>query len=242
MQQRIITMWSGPRNISTAMMRSWGNRADTAVVDEPFYAHYLQHTGYEHPGADKIIATYETDWRKIVKQLTADAPEQKAIFYQKHMTHHMLAHIDKSWMTQVTNCFLIRDPRRMILSFAKVIPNPKLDQMGLKHQVDIFHYVCEATGEIPPVISARDVLQNPRKTLGKLCEAIDVPFDEAMLQWAAGKRETDGIWAEYWYASVEKSTCFMPYQPDDTPVPKHLEPLLEECQILYDQMAQYCIN
>ena len=235
-------MWSGPRNISTAMLRSWGNRADTAVIDEPFYAHYLDQTKYDHPGADKVIATYDTDWQKVVKQVTGDNPDNKSIWYQKHMTHHMLDHIDKSWMAQVTNCFLIRDPSRMIVSFAKVIPNPELDQMGLKQQVDIFHYIRERTGEIPPVISARDVLQNPRKTLSKLCDAIDIPFDEAMLQWEAGKRETDGVWAEYWYASVEKSTAFAPYHDDDTPVPEHLESLVDECQDLYNQMAQYCIN
>lgn len=242
MQQRIIAMWSGPRNISTAMLRSWGNRVDTAVIDEPFYAHYLHHTGYDHPVADKIIARYETDWQKVVKQVTGDSPDNKAIFYQKHMTQHMLDYIDKSWMTQVTNCFLIRDPRRMILSFEKVIPNPQLHQMGLKDQVDIFHYVREATGTIPPVISARDVLQNPRKTLSKLCEVIDIPFDEAMLEWEVGSRETDGNWAEHWYGSVEKSTRFMPFREDDTPVPEHLKPLLDECQDLYDQMAEYCIH
>ena len=242
MQQRIIAMWSGPRNISTAMLRSWGNRADTDVIDEPFYAHYLDQTGYDHPGADKVIATYETDWQKIVKHVTGASPNNKPIWYQKHMTHHMLDHIDKSWMTQVTNCFLIREPRRMILSFAKVIPNPEVDQMGLKHQVDIFQYIRDATGEIPPVISARDVLQNPRKTLSKLCDAINIPFDEAMLEWEAGKRDTDGVWAEYWYKSVEKSTAFTAYEDDDTPIPEHLKSLLDECQDLYDQMAQYCIN
>ncbi len=242
MQRAIIAMWSGPRNISTALLRSWGNRADTAVIDEPFYAHYLHHTGYDHPGADKIIATYGTDWRDIVEQLTGEIPNNKSIFYQKHMTHHMLDHIDQSWLTQVINCFLIRDPRRMLLSFEKVIPNPELHQIGVKQQVDIFNYVCEATGTIPPVISARDVLLNPRETLTKLCEAIGVPFDDAMLEWEAGKRETDGVWAEHWYASVEKSTVFMPYREDDTPIPEHLKPLLDECQDLYDQMAQYCIN
>jgi hypothetical protein len=242
LQQRIITMWSGPRNISTALLRSWGNRADTAVIDEPFYAHYLDHTGYDHPVAEKIIASYPTDWRDVVKQVTGEIPNNKAIFYQKQMTHHILDHIDKSWMTQVINCFLIRDPRRMILSFMKVIPNPELHQLGVQQQVEIFNYVCDVTGKIPPVISARDVLLNPRKILTKLCEAIDVPFDEAMLEWEAGKQETDGVWAEHWYGSVEKSTTFMAYKEDETPVPKHLESLLDECQDLYDQMAQYCIK
>ena len=235
-------MWSGPRNISTAMMRSWGNRADTAVIDEPFYAHYLEQTGYDHPDGDKVIATYETDWRTIVTQLIGQIPYNKSIYYQKHMTHHMLDHMDKEWMKQVTNCFLIRDPRRMILSFAKVIPDLKADQMGLTQQVDIFEYVREVTGQIPPVISSKDVLMNPRVTLSKLCDAIDVPFDDAMLKWEAGKRDYDGIWGKHWYKSLEKSTEFMPYQEDDTPVPDYLQPILEECQMMYDKMAKYCIR
>lgn len=242
MKPRIIAMWSGPRNISTAMMRSWGSRADTAVIDEPFYAHYLQQTQYDHPDADKVIATYETDWRKVVTQLIGEIPHNKSIYYQKHMTHHMLDHIDKSWMSEVTNCFLIRDPRRMILSFEKVIPNPKADQMGLSQQVDIFQYVREMTGEIPIVISAKDVLTNPRETLSKLCDALDVPYDDAMLSWEAGQHESEGIWGKHWYKSLEKSTGFMPHQEDDRPVPEHLQPLLDECQRMYDQMAPYCIR
>lgn len=232
-------MWSGPRNISTALMRSWGNRADTTVIDEPFYAHYLYYTGYDHPDANKIIATYETDWSTIVDGLIGDIPANKAIYYQKHMTHHMLDHIERSWMKQVTNCFLIRDPGRMIVSFAKVIPNPTLDQMGLSQQVELFDYVCDVTGQIPPVITAKDVLLDPRATLSKLCSAIDIKFDESMLSWEKGRRATDGLWAEHWYASVEQSTGFMPYRQDDTPVPDHLQDLLEECTELYNQMAQY---
>jgi len=242
LQQRRIAMWSGPRNISTAMMRSWGSRVDTTVIDEPFYAHYLQHTGYDHPDADRVIATYETDWQAIVAGLTGDIPQGKSIYYQKHMTHHMLDHIDKSWMLELTNCFLIRDPRRMILSFAKVIPNPQVDQMGIRQQVDIFNYIHEKTGKVPPVIAAKDVLLNPRKTLSKLCEAIGVPFNDAMLEWEAGRRDTDGIWADHWYASVEKSTGFMPYRDDQTPLPDHLKPVYDDCLPMYEQMAQYCIR
>lgn len=242
MQARYIAMWSGPRNISTAMMRSWGNRPDTSVVDEPFYAHYLQQTGYEHPGGNEVIATYETDWRKVVENLTNEIPDNKSIYFQKHMTHHMLDNIDLSWILKVTNCFLLREPRRMILSFAKVIPHPKLDQMGISQQVEIFHYVREKTGKIPPVIDTKDVLLNPRQTLSRLCEAIDIPFDERMLEWEAGARATDGNWAKYWYKSVENSTSFMPYEEDDTPVPEHLEDLLAECDDLYNQMSAYCIR
>lgn len=242
MDSRIIAMWSGPRNISTAMMRSWGSRADTTVIDEPFYAHYLVRTGYDHPGAAEVIETYETDWRKVVTQITGDIPHNKSIYFQKHMTHHMLDHMDRSWMANVSNCFLIRDPRRMILSFSKVIPEPKADQMGLAQQVELFNYVREMTGEIPPVISSKDVLTNPRETLSKLCAAIDVPFDEAMLSWKAGAHEADGIWGIHWYKSLENSTGFNPYHEDNTPLPPHLQPILDECQGMYDQMAQYCIR
>ena len=121
-EKRYVAMWSGPRNISTAMMRAWENRADTIVHDEPFYAHYLANTDYDHPSKQEIINTYESDWQKVVQQLTGDLPDNKSIYFQKHMTHHMLPHMSKDWMLNVTNCFLIRDPRRVLLSFSKVIP------------------------------------------------------------------------------------------------------------------------
>ena len=241
MSQQIIAMWSGPRNISTAMMRSWESRSDTRVVDEPFYAYYLLHTGYDHPGADEIIRRYETDWRKVVEGLLTDRGEEP-IFFQKHMTQHMLQHIDRSWLGKVSNCFLIRDPRRMLLSFSKVVPNPSLDQTGLPQQVDIFNHVREATGVIPPVIEAKAVLLKPERTLRKLCAALDVTFDSAMLRWRAGVRASDGVWAKHWYGNVEQSTGFAPYKEDDTPLPAEMNGLLDECRGLYEQMAQYCIN
>lgn len=223
-------------------MRSWSSRSDTAVVDEPFYAHYLKETGYPHPGAGEIIAGYETDWRKVIDQLLMDNPDGKTISYQKHMTQHMLEHIDLSWIRRVSNCFLIRDPRRMLISFAKVIPNPRLDQTGLPQQVEIFKHVREATGEVPPVISSRGVLQDPEHSLRQLCDRLEIAFDPAMLSWPAGKHESDGVWAKHWYASVEQSTAFAPYQEDHTPLPGHLRELHGECQQLYDQMAKHCIN
>ena len=241
MAQRIIAMWSGPRNISTALMRSWASRADTRVIDEPFYAHYLKETGYDHPGAREIIDAYETDWQRVIDQLLAN-DNGKAIYYQKHMTQHMLQHIDRSWLSKISNCFLIRDPRRMLLSFAKVIPNPRLDQTGLPQQVELFNTVKQATGQVPPVIAARDVLRNPEAILRRLCAALDVDFDRAMLRWRPGKHASDGIWAEHWYAGVERSTGFATYHEDDTPVPAKMRALLEDCQQLYDQMAPYCIR
>src|SRR6516165_2214319 len=126
-----MAMWSGPRNISTAMMRAWGNRPDTFVCDEPLYAYYLRTTGVAHPGADEVIRSQEGDWRKVVAWLTEHEPPGKAIFYQKHMTHHLLPEIDRSWLDRVTNVFLIREPREVVISFAKVVPNPCLEDTGL---------------------------------------------------------------------------------------------------------------
>lgn len=241
MAQRIIAMWSGPRNISTALMRSWASRSDTRVIDEPFYAHYLKETGYDHPGARDIIAAYETDPQRVIDGLLA-SDNGKAIYYQKHMTQHMLEHIDRAWLTEISNCFLIRDPRRMLLSFAKVIPDPRLDQTGLPQQVELFNFVRQATGCTPPVIAARDVQRDPEASLRQLCAALDVAFDPAMLGWPPGRHASDGIWAEHWYANVEKSTSFAPYQPDDTPAPETMRALLDECQELYAQIAPYRIG
>ncbi len=239
-----IAMWSGPRNISTAMMRSWGSRSDTAVVDEPFYAHYLAHTPYrdQHPGADEIIAAYETDWRKVAAALTGEIPGGKAIYYQKHMTHHMLDHIDLAWTNTLTNCFLLRDPAEVITSFIKVIPNPTIEQTGLPQQARIFDHVRAVTGKIPPVIDSADVLKTPRETLAMLCDALNVPFDPTMLSWSPGRRDTDGIWAKYWYDAVEASIGFAPYQPKNEPVPAHLRGLLADCQALYQQMSAHTLK
>ena len=222
-------------------MRAWESRSDTRVIDEPFYAHYLACTGYEHPGADEIIRSYETDWRKVIEDLLDDGGDEGIVF-QKHMTQHMLKHIDRSWLSRVSNCFLIRDPRRMLLSFSKVIPNPVLEQTGLPQQVEIFNAVWAMTGEVPPVVAAKDVLLNPERTLRKLCAALEVPFDRAMLCWRAGGRETDGVWAKHWYASALQSTGFAPYREDDRPLPTAMKGLLADCRRLYDQMAPYCIK
>ncbi len=223
------------------MMRSWESRSDTRVLDEPFYAHYLSHTGYDHPGADEVIACGETDWRKVVESLVTTGGAEP-IYFQKHMTQHMLEHIDRSWLSKVSNCFLIRDPRRMLLSFSKVIPNPSLDQTGLPQQVEIFNAVRAATGAIPPVIAAKDVLLNPERALRNLCAALDLSFDRAMLHWRAGRRASDGVWAKHWYAAVEGSTGFAPYKQDDRSLPARMKRLLDECQGLYEQMAQYRIG
>jgi hypothetical protein len=208
------------------------------VIDEPFYANYLTHTHHTHPGEAEVVAVHETDWHKTIEHITGDIPDGKAIFYQKHMTHHMLNHIELDWVLKLTNCFLIRDPREVILSLAKKLPtNPQLDQTGLPKQLELFDYVRENTGKIPPVLNSKDVLSDPRTMLAKLCDAIDVPFTEKMLSWEQGRRETDGVWAKYWYASVEKSTGFKPYTPNTEDVPDYLRDVVAESTALYEKMV-----
>lgn len=236
-----IAMWSGPRNISTAMMRSWGNRADTFVCDEPLYAHYLDVTRLPHPGMEEVIADGEPDWRKVVAWLTGPVPGGRPIFYQKHMTHHMLPDIGRDWLGQVTNAFLIRDPRDMIVSLAKVLPSVAITDTGLPQQIEIFREVQRLTGQVPPVVDSRDVQNHPEKVLPKLCQALGVPFDPAMLSWPEGKRETDGIWAKHWYANVEKSTKFEPYQVKNEPVPQSLDQITARCVDIYEELAAHRI-
>jgi hypothetical protein len=235
-----IAMWSGPRNISTALMRAWENRLDTVVHDEPFYAHYLAKTGIDHPGRDEIIAAHESDWRRVVEQV-AHAPliSGKSVYYQKQMTHHILGHIDLAWLADVTNCFLIREPQDVITSYIKVRPDFDLSDIGFAQQLRIFRAVRAQSGQIPLVIDSRDVLEHPRHILSQLCEAVGVAFDERMLSWPAGPRASDGVWAKYWYSAVEASTGFAPYRPKNEPVPKHLAGVLAETEEIYQELYQY---
>ena len=234
-----IAMWSGPRNISTVIMRAWGNRADTVVVDEPLYAYYLERTGKKHPGATEIIARGETDWRKIVEQLIGPIPNGKRIYFQKHMTHHLLPEIDRRWIVDLTNCFLIRDSREVILSYIKKNPEPTLEDLGFIQQLEIFDFVQKQTGRTPPVIDARDVLENPRKILELLCDAIGVEFDAAMLSWPPGLRDTDGVWAKYWYDEVARFTSFQPYKPREGDIPDHLREIYKQCRECYERLYEY---
>ena len=236
-----IAMWSGPRNISTGLMRAWENRPDTFVWDEPFYAYYLRKTGRQHPGADEIIDHNESDWQKVVDRLLGDIPQGNAIFYLKQMTHHLLPEIDREWIGTMTNCFLIRDPREMLTSYLNIeqLPEPKLEDIGLPQQWEIFERVRNITGEVPPVLDSKDVLNHPRSMLEGLCARIGVDFFEEMLTWPAGSRETDGIWAKYWYAGVEKSTGFQPYLSKPDQIPDHLQELLQRCLEIYRRLYEY---
>ena len=231
-----IAMWSGPRNISTAMMRSFENRADCAVWDEPFYAHYLRATGLDHPLAGEIIAAYECDWRAVAERCRGPAPGGAAVFYQKQMTHHMLPHIELDWLDAMANCFLIRDPARVLASYAERRAQVTLDDLGFTQQQRIFEHVQSRTGAIPPVLDADDVLADPKGMLTALCAAVGIAFDPGMLSWPAGRRDSDGLWAAHWYRSVEASTGFAAPAVTAKAVPDDLVTLVKAARPCYEAL------
>ena len=222
-------MWSGPRNISTALMRSWESRSDTFVIDEPFYAHYLSVTNVDHPGRDEIIQNGETDQSVVSKGLISDIDDSCSIYFQKHMTHHMIPSVGREWMKDVVNCFLIRDPKDMILSYTKVNSNLSMHLLGLEDQYELFEYVTKINGRAPPVVDSKDILLDPRETLRLLCEKIGVVFSEEMLSWSKGVRDTDGIWAKYWYDNVINSTGFNTYTEKNDVIRDEYLQLYEDC-------------
>jgi sulfotransferase family protein len=234
-----IAMWSGPRNISTAMLRAWENRPDTWVIDEPLYAHYLTKVRVNHPGVDEVIAAGDTDWQRVVRGLTGEVPHGRAIYYQKHMAHHYLPHLRGPWVLELTNCFLIRHPAEVLTSLAARMGPPDLRDTGFAEQVEIFRLVGDRAGKAPPVLDAEDVLRDPGTMLRMFCEAVGVPFSERMLAWPAGPRETDGVWARHWYDAVERSTGFEPYRPRPRTVAPELEPLFAQCMPYYEELAQH---
>jgi hypothetical protein len=236
-------MWSGPRNISTAMMRSWGSRADVIVCDEPLYAQYLLATGdRRHPGFEETIANHPTDLPTVVRWLAGPLPAGKTVFYQKHMAHHLLPGMETDWIDALTSAFLIREPREMLTSLAEFLPEPRLEDTGLPQQVKLFERIAARTGKTPPVLDAADVLNNPRRVLSLLCEAVGAPFDDAMLSWAPGPRDTDGAWGPYWYDKVYQTTTFAPYRPRDVGLSAALQPLYYECQRLYQRLYTHRLN
>lgn len=205
-----LAVWSGPRNISTAMMRSWENRPDSVVVDEPFYAYYLAATGSNHPVAGEVIAAGETDGDRVVEQLLGRV--EARLFYQKQMSHHLLPDLDRSWIPGLRNVLLIRDPREVVASYVKQRGSVVPEDIGLPQQTVLYDELI-AAGAAPPVIDAADFLRNPEGYLRVLCEWIGVGFTPAMLRWPPGPRDSDGVWAPHWYANVWESTGFEPYRP-----------------------------
>ncbi|MDZ7829944.1 MAG: hypothetical protein U5K33_10800 [Halofilum sp. (in: g-proteobacteria)] len=237
-----IAMWSGPRNISTAMMRSFDNRSDSVVSDEPLYAYYLNATGIEHPMRDEVIASQSTDWETVTRWLSGPIPNGRPVWYQKHMTHHLLDEVGRDWLDRVQSCFLLRDPRAVLASYARKRESVTTADVGILQQAAIFDEVAERSGMIPPVLDAADVLRDPRTMLTRLCQSVGIAFDERMLSWPAGPRESDGVWGRHWYESVRESTGFQPDQPPPDELPADLEAIAEACRPAYERMRQYALR
>lgn len=212
-----IAMWSGPRNLSTAMMRAFGARADCAVADEPFYAAYLLDTGIDHPMRAEILASQPTDPAEVVKNILGPVPGGRPIWYQKHMVQHMTSAMPRDWFAGMRHAVLIRDPALVAASFDAKRPAPKPEDLGAPQTDGVIADIEAATGKAPPVIEAEDVRADPAGMLRALCAALEIPWDPAMTRWPAGPRETDGIWASHWYGAVLASTGFAPPTPSPGP-------------------------
>jgi hypothetical protein len=231
-------MWSGPRNISTAMMRSFESRPDCAVIDEPFYAAYLAQTGLVHPMRDEVLASQPQDWREVARGLAEDEPAP--VFYQKQMTHHMLRAFGLAWMDACVNAFLIRDPAAVLASYVKKRAEVTLEDIGVVRQRELFDREADRLGAAPPVVEGADVLADPRGTLGALCAATGIPFRDEMLSWPAGRRESDGVWAPAWYEAVERSTGFAAPEREATPpLTDDLRRIAGAARPHYEALARY---
>ena len=226
-----LAMWSGPRNISTALMRSWGNRPDTRVVDEPLYAYYLSETGLDHPGRDEVVAAGETSWRAVVDELTAPV---EGIHYQKHMTHHLIPQLPRDWIPSLTNVLLIRDPAEVVASYVRSRADVRAEDIGLVQQDELY----EQLGADVPVIDAADFLRDPEGYLRWLCEHIGVDFTDRMLHWPTGPRDSDGVWAPYWYDAVLRSTGFEPHRPREVELTGPAREAAEASRPHYERLHQ----
>ncbi|NKB61135.1 MAG: HAD family hydrolase [Gammaproteobacteria bacterium] len=234
-----IAMWSGPRNISTAMMRSWESRKDTAVWDEPFYGHYLYKTGIPHPGAEEVIADQGTDWKAIAHRCSGSPQNGAPIFYQKHMTMHLLPEIDRSWLSNVTNCFLIRSPEEVVASYSKVRADLTLDDIGFVQQAALFDFVIKISGTIPIVIDSADFLTNPEDMQRLICQKLSISFRTEMIAWSKGPRNSDGVWAKYWYDKVCESTGFAEYTPGNPVLNDEQRAISDAAQPYYEMLHQF---
>jgi len=241
MSVRRIAMWSGPRNLSTAMMRSFGARADCAVSDEPFYAAYLAATGLDHPMRDEVLASQPQDAAQVAADILGPVPDGKPVWYQKHMSHHMLPGFPLGWLDEMTNVFLLRSPARVLASYAQKRDSVTLADIGFEGQARLFERVAERLGQAPVVVEAEDIRRDPRGTLTALCAAIGLDFDEAMLRWAPGQHKADGVWAPHWYGAIFRTTEFAPPEEGAVELPGHLREIAQAAQPFYERMRGFKI-
>jgi len=238
---RRIAMWSGPRNLSTAMMRSFGNRADcAAVLDEPFYAAFLAVSGKEHPMRAEVLASQPQDWRAVARACATEPVPPGRIHYQKHMTHHMLPEFGLDWLDALDHAFLIRAPERVVASYAARREAVTLGDLGFGRQAELFDRVAQRTGVAPPVIDAEAVRADPEGVLRRLCAALGLAFDARMLAWPAGPRASDGVWAAHWYAAVNASTGFGAPEPAPTP-PGPMRAIADAARADYDRLRAHAL-
>jgi hypothetical protein len=235
-----IAMWSGPRNISTAMMRSFSSRPDCFVSDEPFYGAFLKESAADHPMREEVIASMETDWFRVADAMAGEPPDGSAIWYQKQMAHHMVGPVAPDDIRNVTHAFLIRDPKRMVASYARKREEITEDDLGMQLVREFFDRECDRLRSAPPVVDAADVLADPVGTLSALCAALGIPWTEAMLHWRAGRHAEDGVWASHWYGRVEASTGF---EGEEIIVPpaldSHLQKIADACEGDYEAIARF---
>lgn len=234
-----IAMWSGPRNLSTALMYAFAARGDCAVWDEPFYAAYLRETGMDHPMRDQIIEAHEADPAKIAAACIGKIPQEQSLFYQKHMTTHMIATFDRQFMRSLTNVFLIRHPARVVASYAKKREGPSLTDLGFVQQADLFDQVADWLGETPLVIDSADIREDPRRALIAVCDALHIPFTDKMLKWTAGPKPFDGVWAPHWYGAVHRSTGIDEPEGPLPDLPKAYQSIVDEALPYYEKLAAH---
>lgn len=236
---RRIAMWSGPRNLSTAMMRAFSSRPDCAVSDEPFYAAYLARSGVVHPMQHEVLASQPQDPHRVAADLLGPVPHGKTVWYQKHMAHHMIEGVPLDWMDGVTNVFLLRSPERVLASYTQKREDVTLRDIGFAEQAMLFERVADRLGHAPPVVDSEAVRRDPRGTLAALCAAVDLPFTEAMLSWPRGQHPDDGVWAPHWYGAIFDSTGFAPPDEKVVVLPDHLRVIADEARVFYERMAGY---
>jgi len=233
----VICMWSGPRNLSTAMMRSFENRTDCHVWDEPFFAPWLAATGKDHPGRVETLAAHESNPEKVAQACLAPPPDGQHYYFQKHMPHHMEEEFPRGWTKDCKHFFLIRNPEAVIASYVKGRAEFDMDDIGFWPLIRLYEHLTGEGHDIP-VVDSSDILDAPEAMLSALCSALDMPFDKAMLSWPKGRRATDGAWAPWWYQSVESSTGFAPPRPEPAVVPEGYKDMVEACMPAYERLRQ----